>query len=199
MKRFLLVMALASAVSFAVNPIVFASSDIDATIDVTIEDDVDSIDDTASTPDGQTTVVDKIEKEFGVDEATIQDLRAQKFGYGEITIALSLAERLPGGLTPENIDKVVSMRQGPPVAGWGNIARDLGLKINPAAERLDRIDDETAKPERAVKVKHEGTEGLEKAQKPERVEKAQRPERVEKVEKIERIERPEKPEKGGRK
>lgn len=186
MKRFLSVMVLASAVAFAASPIVFASGDID----VTIGEDIESIDETASTPGGKTAVVDKIEKEFGVDEATIQELRAQKLGYGEITIALSLAERLPGGLTPENIDKVVSMRQGSHIEGWGNIARDLGLKINPAAERLDKIDSETAKPEGAVKeVKHERTERLEKAGKPERVEK---------IEKMERIEKPEKPERGGR-
>lgn len=186
MKRLLSVLVFASAAAFAASPVVFASTDID----VTIEEDVDSIDETASTPDGQTVVIDKLEKEFGVDETTIQGLRDKKFGYGEISIALSLAERLPGGLTTENIDKVVAMRQGPPVEGWGNIARELNLKINPAADRLDKVADETSKRSEAQKelVKHEA-----------KAEKAEKTERVERVEKVERIERPERPERGGKK
>ena len=177
MKRILASLIFTSAVAFAASPIVFASTDIE----VTIEQEVIEINEDASTPYGEVAVIGKIEKEFDVDESVITDLRAQKLGYGEISIALSLAERLPGGITAENIDKIISMRQGPPVEGWGNIARDLELSLKPSA------------------VRHEKTTKLERTGKPERVEKAQRPERVEKIERMERVERPERPERSARK
>lgn len=188
MKRILASLIFTSAVAFAASPIVFASTDIE----VTIDQEVIEINADASTPDGEATVIGKIEKEFDVDESVITGLRGQKLGYGEISIALSLAERLPGGITAENIDKIISMRQGPPVEGWGNIARDLDLSLKPAAGHLEKVSGDTKK----EIVKYEKTTKVERAEKPERVEKAQRPERVEKVE---RIERPERPERGGRK
>src|SRR3989304_4042589 len=138
MKRILASLIFTSAVAFAASPIVFASTDIE----VTIEQEVIEINEDASTPYGEVAVIGKIEKEFDVDESVITDLRAQKLGYGEISIALSLAERLPGGITAETIDKIISMRQGPPVEGWGNIARDLDLSLKPSAGHLEKVNAE---------------------------------------------------------
>jgi hypothetical protein len=197
MRRFLASLVFTSAVAFAASPVVFASTDIE----VTIDQEVIEINEDASTPYGEVAVIGKIEKEFNVDKSVITGLRGQKLGYGEISIALSLAERLPGGITAENIDKIISMRQGPPVTGWGNVARDLDLRLKPAAGHLEKVSAEAKK----EIVKHERATKLEKAAKLERVEKAQRPERVEKieriekVERIERIERPERPERSARK
>lgn len=196
MKRLLAALVFASAAAFAASHVY---AEIDADIEVSIGEEAVVIDEEASLPDGEGAVVDRIKDEFGVEEGLISDLRAQKLGYGEISIALSLAERLPGGLTDENIDRVLSMRQGPPVEGWGNIARELGLKLNPSAGPLERISDETAvKDAKAYRERPEKTkpERVEKAQKPERVERA---ERVERVDKVERVERPERPERGPRK
>jgi hypothetical protein len=196
MKRFLSTLVFASAVAFAASPSVFAATGID----VAIEEDVVTIDEMASTPDGASTVVGKIANEFNVDEAVIADLRAQKLGYGEISIALSLAERMPGGITDENIASVLDIRQGPPVTGWGNVAKELNLSLKPAATHLERVSDGTEANGGTKKevVRHEKTTKLERAGKPERVEKAQRPERVERIEKIERIERPERPERSAK-
>lgn len=197
MKRILASLVFTSAVAFAASPIVFASTDIE----VTVEQEVIEINEDASTPDGEAVVIGKIENEFDVDESVITGLRAQKLGYGEISIALSLAERLPGGIIPENIDRIISMRQGPPVEGWGNIARSLDLSLKPAAGHLEKVSSDTKK----ELVKHEKTTKLERTAKSERVERTQKPERVEKVERIERIERververPERPERNARK
>lgn len=197
MKRILASLIFTAAVAFAASPIVFASTDVE----VTIEQEVIEINEEASAPDGEAVVIDKIEKEFNVDESVITGLRGQKLGYGEISIALSLAERLPGGITAENIDRIISMRQGPPVEGWGNIARSLDLSLKPAAGHLEKVSSEAKK----ELVRHDKATKLEKAGKPERVEKTQRPERVEKtertekVERIERVERPERPERSARK
>ncbi|CAG1064850.1 hypothetical protein BAC1_00416 [uncultured bacterium] len=192
MKRFLACLFFASAVAFAVSPVIAATG-----IEVTIEEEVETIDEEASLPDGEAAVIGKIENEFDVDGSLISGLRAQKLGYGEITLALSLAERLPGGINDENIEKILSMRQGETVEGWGNIARELGLKLNPSADRLERVSDETAVEKAKMEaVRPEKAARVEKAGKPERVEKA---EKIERVEKVERLERPERPERGPKK
>ncbi len=203
MKRFLAALVFASAAAFAISP-VFAETDVE--IEVSIEQDADIINEEASLPDSEGTVVDRIKNEFDVEEGLISDLRAQKLGYGEISIALSLAERLPGGITAENIDTILSMRQGTPVQGWGNIARELGLKLNPSADRLERLSDENAvKNAKSESIRHERTSRLDRKEKAGRVERAEKPERVEKaerverVERVERIERPERPERGPKK
>jgi hypothetical protein len=193
MKRFLAGLLFTSAVVFAISPVIAATD-----IEVTMEEEAVTINEEAALPDGEPAVIGKIKKEFDVDEALISDLRAQKLGYGEITIALSLAERLPGGINDENIEKILSMRQGQPVEGWGNIARELGLKLNPSAERLERVSDETAV-ENAEMERPERTTRVERTGKPERVEKVEKLERVERVERVERIERPERPERGPKK
>lgn len=193
MKRLLAALVFASAAAFATSQ---AFAETDAEIEVTIEQEAGIIDEEASLPYGEGAVVDRIKTEFGVEEGLISDLRAQKLGYGEISIALSLAERLPGGITDENIDRILSMRQGPPVEGWGNIAKDLGLKLNPSADRLERLSDETAVKGSKGAIERPDKTRAEKAGKPERVEKTQKPERIEKME---RIERPERPERGPKK
>lgn len=188
MKRFLAAMFFASTV-FLASGVVCAETVEEATIE-----ESDAINDEASTEAGRARVIDRIEDEFGVDEATIKNLRDKKLGYGEISIALSLAERLPGGITTENIDKVISMRQGPPVEGWGNVAKELNLSLKPSVEKLEKVkgtgkdgsaSTEGTRAEKALKSEKAGS-----------VERGQKPERVERVEKRERHERPER---GGKK
>ncbi|MCC6502437.1 MAG: hypothetical protein IT362_04785 [Deltaproteobacteria bacterium] len=195
MKRFLSVLLFASAMTIVPNVAVFAADALTETETIIIDevgDGIDDIDNDASTAAGESAVVGKIVGEFGVDEALIQDLRAQKLGYGEITLALSLAERLPGGITDENLDKVLDLRQGPPVQGWGNVARSLDLSLKPSSNKLEKIGEGTSKGEGAKneRLRHEKTE---------KIEKAERAQKQERIERIERVERPERPEKGGKK
>lgn len=194
MKRFLSALLFASAVAFVPNIPAFAAdapSEIEAVDVEEVTDEMDDINDDASTAEGEAAVVGRIVSEFGVDEALVEDLRAKKLGYGEITLALSLAERLPGGITDENLDKVLDLRQGPPVQGWGNVAKSLELSLKPSKQKLEKVgESDGAKKEG---VKHEKTEKVEKG------EKTQKHERIEKMERVEKPERPERPERGGKK
>lgn len=155
-----------------------------------LETKASEIDKIGSEGKGEKAVTDRLEKEFGVDEARINSLRDKNLGYGEVAITLSLAKNLPGGITDENVDKIVSMRQGPPVTGWGNVAKELGVKLGPVVSGVDKVSSETRK-------ELKKTERLEK-----RKEKMEKQEKGEKPEKMERMERPEKPERpetpGGR-
>jgi Skp family chaperone for outer membrane proteins len=155
-----------------------------------LETTASEIDKIGSEGKGEKAVTDRLEKEFGVDEARINSLRDKNLGYGEVAITLSLAKNLPGGITDENVDKIVSMRQGPPVTGWGNVAKELGVKLGPVVSGVDKVSSEARK-------ELKKTERLEKKK-----EKMERREKGEKPEKMERMERPEKPERpdtpGGR-
>jgi hypothetical protein len=155
--------------------------------------EAETLDKDAGEPIGEKTVVLKIKDQYKVDDARIKALRDNKYGYGEISIALALAEKLPGGITDENVNKIVAMRRGPPVEGWGNIAKELGLKLGHVISSVEKIGKESRK--EIEKDKHEKMGNHEKGEKQEKHEK---PEKTEKLDKTEKVEKPEKVEKKGR-
>jgi hypothetical protein len=79
-------------------------------------------------------VQQKLATKFGVDEADIAGLRDQNLGYGEIDHTLTLAERLPGGITDENVAHVLEQRQGG--TGWGQIAHAQGTTLGNAKKEF---------------------------------------------------------------
>ncbi|OGS08502.1 MAG: hypothetical protein A2270_10940 [Elusimicrobia bacterium RIFOXYA12_FULL_51_18] len=144
------------------------------------------LDKSAAKPEGAQRAAARIKAEFGVDDARVQGLRDKNMGYGEISIALGLAQGLPGGITDENVQKIMALRQGPPVMGWGKMAKDLGLKLGPVMSNMKKMSAKMRKQEKADKVKKEKGEKMEKPEKPGKPEKA------------EKMERPERPDKGGK-
>lgn len=117
----------------------------------------------------------KLKADYKVDDARVDGLRDRKLGYGEISKVLAIAEKMPGGITDANVDKVVAMRQGPPVMGWGQIAKKHGVTPGSVAgkgsEKSKQHAEKPAKAERPEKAarpeKHERTERPERAAKPE--------------------------------
>lgn len=75
--------------------------------------------------------IEELEKKFNVSDSEINKLREQKLGFGEIDTTLELAKQLPGGATDENIQKILNLRQGDGThkMGWGNVAKELGVKM----------------------------------------------------------------------
>ena len=135
------------------------------------------MDKSAAEPEGQLRVTDKIKTQFGVDDARVQGLRDKNMGYGEISIALGLAQGLPGGITDANVDKIMALRQGPPVMGWGKIAKELGLKLGSVQSKVHKMSAEVRKQEKAARAnKNKKSEKMEKPEKPEKPEKMGRPE-----------------------
>ena len=109
-----------------------------------------AIDTTAGTPQGEKVVAQRLSKEFSVTDAQVQGMRDKKLGYGEIAIVLSLSQKMSGGATDANIQKVMAMRQGPPTMGWGQIAKTLGTKLGPALSQVKHVNKETSS-----EMKHE--------------------------------------------
>lgn len=112
---------------------------------------------------------EKLKTEYKVDEARIESLRAKSLGYGEIKNVLAIAEKMPGGISDANVDKIMALRQGPPVMGWGEIAKKqgvtLGSVVGKGAEKKAEKASKPGKPEKAVRP--------EKPSRPERPGKAE--------------------------
>lgn len=148
-------------------------------------------------------------------------------GYGEINIALGMAEKMvddgdaetwqdalygsadttnSDGTTVEGGDGILQMRADG--MGWGQIAKELGFKLGSVvgkAPTRDAGDEDTGTSTTAKADAHgnkpERAAKAEHPAKPERVAKADRPTRPERVERPgrpERPERPQKPERSGR-
>jgi hypothetical protein len=169
--------------------------------DKKLETSAGKLDKDAGQPEGEKTVTDKLKSEFKVDDARVQSLRDQKLGYGEVSIVLALAQGLPGGITDVNVQKVLALRQGPPVMGWGKVTKSLGLKLGPVQSKVHKIAAEARKQEKGDKIKKdkkaEGEKGI-KDEKGMKGEKMDKPEKPDKPVKAEKMERPEKPENTGK-
>ena len=98
---------------------------------------------TAGTEKGAAVVTQRLEKEFGATDTQIKALRDQKLGYGEIAIVFSLAQKMTGGITDANIQSVMTLREGPPVMGWGEIAKKLGFKLGPTISQVKSVNKST--------------------------------------------------------
>ena len=97
------------------------------------------LNDTTAKPDGEKAVVKKLAAEFKMSEAQIAALRVGDIDYGEIAIILSLSQKMPGGATDANAQKVLALRQGPPVVGWGEVARQLGVKLGKTVSQVKKM------------------------------------------------------------
>jgi hypothetical protein len=96
------------------------------------------LNDTVAKPDGEKAVVKRLVTDLKATEPQVQALCDRNLSYGEVASILSLAQVLPGGVTDANVQKVAALRQGPPVMGWGEIARQLGTKLGKTVSQVRR-------------------------------------------------------------
>ncbi len=108
-----------------------------------LEREAARLDRTAASQTGEQAVVARLNRDFPAAGSRITDLRSRGLGYGEIAILLACAKTLPGGATPENIDQVAMLRQGPPVLGWDAIGKRLGIKLGMCVSQVKKVNDES--------------------------------------------------------
>jgi len=112
----------------------------------------------------------------------VQDLRAKKLGFGEISTLLALTAKQPNSATAKSVNEILAMRQAG--EGWGKLARDLGYKnLGSVVKSVKATDKDVTKV------------AMERSDKPDKSGKIERPDKPEKPDKLEKPERPEKPEK----
>lgn len=94
---------------------------------------------TARQSGGEHAIVQLLKKEFNVDETVINGLQKRKLGYGDIAVILSLTQQMPGRIADVNVNKILSLRQGPPAEGWGVISDRLGLNLGAVISQVAGI------------------------------------------------------------
>lgn len=107
-------------------------------------------------------------------------LATKGLGFGEISIALALAEK-----SGKSVNDILAMRQSG--TGWGEVARKLGLKnLGSVVKSVKGTEKDVAEVAR------------ERSEKADKAGKAEKAEKMEKPEKMQRAERPEHPGRPGR-
>jgi hypothetical protein len=160
----------------------WARTDADEARLITVQKEIDG---SASAP-GQTTQLQTLATQFNVAPGVVQDLRAKKQGWGEITIELAMAQRLAQTdpkAYPTLMDalaKIETLRAEK--TGWGKIAKDLGFKLGPVVSAAQRAGNELGRESRATG-----------SPKPEEAAMSERPARPDMGARPSRPERPERP------
>lgn len=136
--------------------------------------------DQETTAKGQETQVQTLAQEFNVAPSVVEGLRANKRGWGEITIELAMAQRLAQSdpntypTLADALNKIEALRTEK--MGWGKIAQTLGFKLGPVISAAERARHDLGTGARAEKSRN--AEKAERTGRPERVERPARPERV---------------------
>ncbi|MGA2639409.1 MAG: hypothetical protein ABSG21_00740 [Spirochaetia bacterium] len=89
--------------------------------------------------DGEKSLTLSLESRFRADSARINEMRRARLGYGDISVALSLASHLPGGITRANVRKIVALWKSPRFDGWGRIARSLGVRLERVVLQVESL------------------------------------------------------------
>jgi len=144
-----------------------------------------SLDKEGSQGQVQTQVVSRLETLFGVDQTRIDGLRAEKLGFGEIAVVLSLAQKMPDGITDANVQSILTMRNGTPTVGWCQIAAKLGEKLGPVVSQVSSVE-RGIHPD-VAKGDHAGADRPDKGERPDAPARPDHPDRPD------RPERPVKP------
>ncbi len=137
MNRSFIAMALAGAISL----VFIASASAAGKSDDQLNKDAAILDDQGASASGSDAIVQTIESTFNVTQDQIDALRADDLGYGEIVILLSLAQATPEGITTDNINQILALRQGPPEMGWGEIAKELDLNLGKVVSSVVKATD----------------------------------------------------------
>ncbi len=134
--------------------------------------DITAINKMGSEDKGGAVVMQRLEKEFNVTDTQITSLRDQKLGYGEISTVFALAQKM-GGITDANISKIMTLRQGPPVMGWGEIAKKLDLKLGSVVSSVHKVESSS---ERMI-AQEEKTDhgGMDRTDRMDRMDRTDRP------------------------
>ncbi len=106
----------------------------------------------ATLPHGDQVVMDRLSKEYNITADKVTSLRDKNLGFGEIAALYAFADKMPGGITDENVDKVVSMHQEK--KGWIPLAKSLDVDLGSVAKKVGGIEKDVHKD-----IKKAATEG----------------------------------------
>ncbi len=117
-----------------------------AGVEMRLGSDVAYLNSVGRSADGERSLSQSIQSRFRAEPGQIADLRKQRLGYGDISVVLSLASRLRGGISRANIERIVSMWKSPRAGNWGKVARSLGVRVERVVLQIESL---KARPARA--------------------------------------------------
>ncbi len=172
---------------------VWARANSDETQLETIKKEIDH----GTTSSASSDKVKTLSSQFNVDPSVVEQLRANKQGWGETTIELAMAQRLTQTdvktypTMADALNKIETLRSQK--MGWGKIANNLGFKLGPVVSTASHTRNELRKESRMENstgsLKSEKSEKAERSAKAEKIgrpDTAGRPERVARPERAER-------------
>ena len=138
----------------------------------------------------ETDKIQSLARQFDVSPDVVQDLRAKKQGWGNVTIELAMAQEF-SKTDPNTYPKLTDALQHieslrAQKMGWGRIAKELGFKLGPVVSAAQHVRNELRKDSRPAKS------AVPAVEKPGKV--AGRTERPTRPERVSRPERPSRPE-----
>jgi len=104
-----------------------------------LSDSTRNIDQFANTPSGRDEIISRLKSQYNVSDDQISQLRNQNLGYGDIQMVLILSQKMPGGTSKENINRIATMRQANPNGTWAPISQELGVDMNDVRGRLTQV------------------------------------------------------------
>ncbi len=100
--------------------------------------EISQINKDAKVPQGERIVAKKIADDFNVSIDRINVLLGGMMQYGDAAAVLAFAEKLPGGISNQNVNKVMDMRSK---AAWDKVAQNLRIDPGSVAGRLSSVED----------------------------------------------------------
>ena len=105
--------------------------------DAQLKKDIAAIDGNAVTSHNKEIVTDRIAREFKISTQEVIARRDKLPGLGEVAAVYAFADKMPGGVTTDNVDKVVSERQGK--KDWDEIASNHDIKLSSVGSKVNSI------------------------------------------------------------
>ena len=122
-----------------------------------LKTEITMLDKDATLPNGDQVVVDRLTKEYNVTGDQITALHDKKLGYGEIAAIYAFADKMPGGITDDNVNKVVTMHQDNP--GWMKMAKSLDVDLGHVAKKVGGIEKDAHKDIKKASTETKGSAG----------------------------------------
>ncbi len=119
--------------------------------------EISLLDKDAAMPKGEVVVTDKLSKTFNLTSDQIKTLRDKNLKYGEIAAIYAFADKMAGGITDDNVNKVMTMRQSN--KAWSDIAKSFDVKLGSVAGKVSSIEKDAHKDIKKASTEMPGAAG----------------------------------------
>ncbi len=94
-------------------------------------------------PQGDQLISKQLSDNFKISSDKVSSLLSSNMQYGDVAALLAFADKMPGGVTDANINKIKTMKSS--AGGWDQIAKNLNVKLSDINSKLDSFEDSAHK------------------------------------------------------